>query len=136
METLPDQTSKPTSPTLRWTLFIIGFIAVGLGVIGIFLPLLPTVPFLLLAMACFARSSGRFYRWLHDHKHLGPLLRPYLQGRGLTRASKTKAIGLIWFSIGLSVHFLLNTFWIQAVLLNYVSWGPRNGLKGRSIDLG
>jgi uncharacterized membrane protein YbaN (DUF454 family) len=112
-----DPTPQLTSPTLRWTLFIIGCIAVGLGVIGIFLPLLPTVPFLLLALACFARSSARFYSWLHDHTHLGPLVRPYLQGRGLNRATKIKAIGLVWISIGLSMLFFVEIFWIRGVLL-------------------
>jgi hypothetical protein len=117
METLPDQTSKPINPTLRWALFIAGFIAIGLGIIGIFLPLLPTVPFLLLALACFGRSSERFYGWLLDHTHLGPLIRPFLQGRGMTRAVKIRAIGLLWISIAFSALFLINAFWIQGVLL-------------------
>jgi uncharacterized membrane protein YbaN (DUF454 family) len=117
METVPDQTSKPISPTLRWTIFIVGCIAVGLGVIGIFLPLLPTVPFLLLALGCFARSSERFYNWLHDHTHLGPLVRPYLKGRGLARATKFKAIGLAWVSIGISTLFFVKVFWVRGMLL-------------------
>ena len=117
MNTSCDQTPKPLSPALRWILFIAGFIAIGLGVIGIFLPVLPTVPFLLLAVACFGRSSERFYIWLINHAHLGPLIRPYLHGRGITRASKQKAIGLIWVSISVSVIFLINILWVRGLLL-------------------
>jgi hypothetical protein len=117
MKISSDQTPKPLNPALRWTLFISGFIAIGLGIIGIFLPLLPTVPFLLLALACFGRSSERFYGWLLNHTHLGPLIRPFLQGRGMTRAIKIRAIGLLWISIAFSALFLINVFWVQGVLL-------------------
>lgn len=112
-----ESTSKPLSPAVRWTLLCAGWLAVALGVIGIFLPVLPTVPFLLLAAACFGRSSERFYRWLHDHAHLGPLVRPYLQGRGISRISKLRAIGLVWVSIAVSALFLLEVVWIRGVLL-------------------
>ena len=117
MNTAYDQTPKPLSPVLRWILFVTGFIAIGLGVIGIFLPVLPTVPFLLLAAACFGRSSERFYTWLINHTQLGPLVRPYLQGSGLTRASKLKAIGYIWASIAISAIFLVNIIWVRGLLL-------------------
>ena len=117
MNTSCDQTPKPLSPALRWTLFISGFIAIGLGVIGLFLPVLPTVPFLLLAAACFGRSSERFYAWLINHTHLGPLVRPYLQGRGISLRSKLKAIGLIWASITISAIFLINILWVRGLLL-------------------
>ena len=111
------QQRNPLSPALRWLLCGAGFTAVILAVIGIFLPVLPTVPFLLLALACFARSSERFYLWLREHNQLGPLVRPYLQSEGISRKSKIRAILLIWLSIGLSVLFLLETFWVQVLLL-------------------
>ena len=65
---------------LRYVLLAIGWLSVALGVIGIFLPVLPTTPFLLLAAACFARSSPRFYQWLVQHPRLGPWIRDYRSG--------------------------------------------------------
>ncbi len=108
---------KPINPALRWTLLISGFLATALGVLGVFLPVLPTVPFLLLALACFARSSERFYNWLLDHAHLGPIIRPYINGQGMTRASKVKAIALVWASISLSAFYLVETDWVRWLLL-------------------
>jgi uncharacterized membrane protein YbaN (DUF454 family) len=108
---------KPINPALRWTLLFSGFLATGLGVIGIFLPVLPTVPFLLLALACFARSSERFYHWLRDHAHFGPIIRPYINGQGMTRASKAKAVALVWASISLSAFYLVELDWVRWLLL-------------------
>ena len=84
---------------LRYILLAIGWLSVALGVIGIFLPVLPTTPFLLLAAACFARSSPRFYRWLVEHPRLGPWIRDYLEGNGIPLKGKVYAIGLMWTSI-------------------------------------
>ena len=108
---------KPINPALRWTLLVSGFLATALGVLGIFLPVLPTVPFLLLALACFARSSERFYNWLLDHAHFGPIIRPYINGQGMTRASKVKAIALVWASISLSAFYLVELDWVRWLLI-------------------
>jgi uncharacterized membrane protein YbaN (DUF454 family) len=116
MNSSQDKT-KPINSALRWTLLISGFLATALGVIGIFLPVLPTVPFLLLALACFARSSERFYCWLLDHAHFGPIVRPYINGQGMTRASKVKAIALVWASISLSAFYLVEIAWVRWLLL-------------------
>jgi uncharacterized membrane protein YbaN (DUF454 family) len=117
MKTPCSQAPKQLNATLRWLLLAAGFAAVALAVVGIFLPVLPTVPFLLLALACFGRSSQRFYAWLLEHAHLGPIVRPYLGGKGLTRTSKLKAISLVWISIAASVLFLLETTWVRVILL-------------------
>ncbi|TLX57177.1 DUF454 domain-containing protein [Stutzerimonas nosocomialis] len=104
------------NPLLRYLLLGIGWLSVALGVIGIFLPVLPTTPFLLLAAACFVRSSRRFYLWLVGHKHLGPWIRDYLEGNGIPLKGKVYAIGLMWLSIGLSC-WLVPLFWARAFML-------------------
>jgi len=116
MNQSPEQTPKPLSPPLRWFLLGTGCLAVILAIFGMFLPVLPTVPFLLLAMGCFARSSARFYLWLLEHAQLGPIIRPYLQGGGIPRTSKIRAIALIWCSILFSI-LMLSNYWIQGGLL-------------------
>ncbi len=93
---------KYRNPVVRYALLGIGWLSVALGVIGIFLPVLPTTPFLLLAAACFSRSSQRFYDWLVMHPRLGPWLRDYLEGNGIPRKAKVYAIVTMWLSIGIS----------------------------------
>ena len=103
-------------PLVRALLVFTGFVSVALGVLGIFLPLLPTTPFLLLAAACFARSSPRFYGWLISHPRLGPWIRDYLDGRGIPRKAKCWAIALLWPSIGFSA-WIVDMLWVRLVLL-------------------
>ncbi len=101
---------------LRYVLLAIGWLSVALGVIGIFLPVLPTTPFLLLAAACFARSSPRFYRWLVEHPRLGPWIRDYLEGNGIPLKGKVYAIGLMWVSILFSCY-LVPLVWARGFML-------------------
>ena len=83
-----------------------GSIAVALGFLGIFLPLLPTTPFLLLGAACYLRGSNRLYQWLIHHKWLGKYIENYSSGNGITVRSKTIAITILWISILNSIFFL------------------------------
>ncbi|HEY0287891.1 MAG TPA: YbaN family protein [Pseudomonas sp.] len=101
---------------VRLLLVAVGWLSVVLGVIGIFLPVLPTTPFLLLAAACFVRSSPRFYHWLVTHKHLGPWIREYLDGNAIPLKGKVYAIGLMWLSIGFSC-WLVPLPWARGFML-------------------
>ena len=108
---------KITSNLSRWVLIITGSFFAGLGILGIFLPLLPTTPFLLLAAVCYIRSSERFYSWLMNNKWLGNYIKNYLEGKGVSLKSKVLSISLLWITIGYSVVFVVNIFPIRVILI-------------------
>jgi uncharacterized membrane protein YbaN (DUF454 family) len=94
-----------------------GTLCAGLGIIGIFVPILPTTPFLLLAAACYMRSSERFYRWLTSNRIFGDYVKNYIEGRGMPAKIKTFTILLLWLTIGLSITFAVQSLVIRIVLL-------------------
>ncbi|HHJ98841.1 MAG TPA: DUF454 domain-containing protein, partial [Actinobacteria bacterium] len=81
---------------VRYICLVVGAVSLVLGVIGMFLPMWPTTPFLLLAAACFVRSSERLYTWLIEHERLGCYVRDYMSGRGIPRRAKVVALGTMW----------------------------------------
>jgi len=101
---------------LKSLLLAIGWISVVLGVLGIFLPLLPTTPFLLLAAACFVRSSPKFYQWLVDHPRLGSYILHYLNGEGIPKRAKFFSIMMIAGTISFSI-WLVPILWVKVLLL-------------------
>lgn len=109
--------NKVKSPVLRGVLIVCGWLAIVCGVAGIFLPVVPTVPFLLLAAACFAKSSEVFHQWLLQHNHLGPLVHGYLNGAGIPLRAKMTSLAMICTSVPASVIFFVNSFWVKVVLV-------------------
>ena len=101
---------------LRCLLIIVGTFFVGLGLIGIFLPVLPTTPFLLLASLCYARGSQRFYNWLLNNKLFGEYIKNYKEGRGITLKAKTITLILLWLMIGYSA-FIIPIFLGKVILI-------------------
>lgn len=101
-----------------WKGFLVaaGIIAVGLGTVGVFVPLLPTTPFLLLAAACFIRSSDRLYSWLIHHRWFGSYIRNYREHRAITFPAKILTLTLLWAAIGYSALFVTGVWWLRALL--------------------
>ena len=95
---------------------IAGCLSLGAGVAGIFLPVLPTVPLLLLAATCFARSSEKCHSWLLNHARLGPIISPFLDGEGIPRHAKIKAILLLWTSLLVSILFFIPLLWVDILV--------------------
>ncbi len=98
-------------------LTIIGTISLGLGIIGILLPILPTTPFLLLSLTCYMRSSRKLYNFVLSNKYLGPYVIDYVSGNGIPLKAKKKAIILIWLTIGFSVVFVIDKVFLRLMLI-------------------
>lgn len=82
---------------------MVGTAALALGVIGVFLPVLPTTPFLLLAAACYARASTRLYEWLLGQPSLGPIIAEWRRSRSLPPGVKTRALVMVAITFALSI---------------------------------
>jgi uncharacterized membrane protein YbaN (DUF454 family) len=91
----------------RIALTVAGIVCVGLGAAGIVLPVLPTTPFLLLAAACFVRSSPRLHAWLLGHRRLGPYVAGFLGEAEMPPRAKRVAIVTLWLFIALSCAVVL-----------------------------
>ena len=100
----------------RGLLLTAGTLLTALGIIGIVVPVLPTTPFLLLAAACYIRSSQRLYHWLLNNRVLGIYIKNYLQGRGMPLKVKIFTIALLWITIGLSMWFATQDVLIRVIL--------------------
>lgn len=102
-------------------MMIIGFIALGLGVIGIFLPLIPTTPLVLLASFLFLKSSKKLHTWLLNNKYLGPYIKNYLDKKGIPLKTKIFVLITLWLSILFSVFIVLDKLYLRLLLLTVAS---------------
>ena len=107
----------PIKPFHRGLLAALGVLLVGLATIGIFVPLLPTTPFLLLAAACFIRSSDRLYHWLVSHRWFGRYIRNYREHRAITRSTKIVTLLLLWGTLGFAAIWVVSGILVRVLLL-------------------
>ena len=101
---------------LRTAYLVAGFAFLGIGLVGVVMPVLPTTPFILLAAACFARSSKRFHDWLLHHRHFGPIVREWREHRSIPHRTKLFAIAMMAATLGASIVFFVRPGWLQAAL--------------------
>lgn len=102
---------------VRVLLIVAGTVSLVFAAIGLVLPLLPTTPFLLLAVACYCRSSERLYNWLINNRWFGEYIRNYREGRGIPLKTKISAVTILWVTISISALFLVPLLIVQVVLL-------------------
>lgn len=114
---IPTEPTKIPSRLSRWVLTVAGTFLVGLGILGVFLPLLPTTPFLLLAAACYARSSERFYNWLLNNRWFGNYLKNYWEGKGIPLKIKVLSISFLWITIGYSALLIVKILLGKIILV-------------------
>ena len=110
-----------TGRVFRAVLVACGTLCVVLGIIGIFVPLMPTTVFLLLACACYARSSERQYERLVNSRWLGEYIRNSREGRGMTRRQKAFTLAWLWIGIGATAGFSVESWWLRLLLVAIAS---------------
>lgn len=98
------------SSVVRHLLLALGALSLVAGVIGIFVPVWPTTPFLLLSAACFLRSSERLYEWLVTHRHLGAYVHGFMSGQGIPLRTKIVALATMWVTTTASSVFMMLRF--------------------------
>ncbi len=101
----------------KWILISIGILSVVLATGGILLPLLPTTPFLLLAAACFIRSSDRLYQMLITHKWFGVYIKNYRENKAITKSSKVMILLFLWCTLGYSAIVVFSSLAIRIILI-------------------
>jgi uncharacterized membrane protein YbaN (DUF454 family) len=94
-----------------------GTVCLGLAFLGIFLPVLPATPFLLLAAFCYGRGSERFYDWLVDRSWVRGYIRGYREGRGIKIKHKVMSFILLWLTIGYAIGFGVTIWWLKLLLV-------------------
>ncbi len=102
---------------IKKILVVSGTFFLVLGIIGIFIPLLPTTPLLLLAAACFSRGSKKFYYWLINNRWLGQYIKNYQEGRGIPLTVKIISIIFLWVTIIFSAIIIASNYYIQIILI-------------------
>jgi uncharacterized membrane protein YbaN (DUF454 family) len=102
---------------LRALLIVAGTISLIFAAIGVVIPLIPTTPLLLLAVACYCRSSERLYTWLINNRWFGEYIRNYREGKGIPLKTKVLAVTVLWATISVSVVFLAPILLVQVLLL-------------------
>jgi uncharacterized membrane protein YbaN (DUF454 family) len=112
-----------SSEPKRFLYILIGIISLFLGILGIFLPIIPTTPLVLLAAWCFYKSSPRFHNWLVEHPYFGPIVEEYSDGEGIRKESKIKAIILTWLAVLMTALFLLESLFMRVLLIGLALFG-------------
>lgn len=124
---------------MKYILAVLGLIALGLGILGIFLPVLPTTPFLLLTAALFLRSSRSLYDWLMNHPKLGPYISNFMVHKSIPLKIKIISVSMVWITllncaVFVAEHWAFRLFFIAlavgitAHILSYKT------LKNNSVD--
>ena len=102
---------------MKYLLIILGSISLALGVIGIFLPVLPTTPFLLLSATLYVRSSEKLYQWLINQKYLGTYIRNFREHHAIPLRAKILSISMIWITLTYCAIAISNIIWIKLIFI-------------------
>ena len=113
-------------PAMRIFLIIVGSVSLVLGIVGIFVPMLPTTPFLLLSAAAWVKASPNLYAWLINHRIFGEYIRNYREHRAIPLRAKIISVSLVWLTIGYCIFAVVDEWWwaqvLMALLATAISW--------------
>ena len=98
-------------------IYVVGILSLFVGILGIFIPLLPTTPFLLLSAASFTRSSEKMYLWLMNHPWFGKYIREFQENKSIPLSTKVISVGMLWTTILISVIFATKSIYIRILLI-------------------
>jgi len=107
---------KDTGTVKKYIYLIVGSLALVAGIIGVFLPILPTTPFVLLSAWCFFRSSDKLYEWVINNETFGPTIMNYQQGKGITQKTRIRAIVMMWATISVSAYFFVSNLYVIGIM--------------------
>ncbi len=102
---------------MKYLYIALGSVSLALGVVGIFVPLLPTTPFLLLAAALYLKGSPRLYAWLLHQKYLGAYIRNFREHRAIPLRAKIVSVTLLWGTMLYCIFFVVSMIWLKILLL-------------------
>ena len=108
---------------MRIFLIVVGCISLALGVTGMFLPLLPTTPFLLLSAAVWLKASPALYEWLLNHKVFGEYIRNFREHRAIPLRVKIVSVSLVWLTIGYCIFAVVDEWWCAQLLMFLLAVG-------------
>lgn len=96
---------------------LFGVISLSFAILGIFLPILPTTPFLLLSSFLFMRSSPKLHKWLTEHKIFGQYIKDFQQQKAIPLKIKISSISFLWITILISAFFFVEKLWLKFLLI-------------------
>lgn len=120
---------------LRVFYICLGSLSLSLGILGIFLPLLPTTPLLLLTAFCYVRSSQKLYHWLLNQRFIGPIIKNYYEKKGIPRKTKIIVLSTLWLTILLSAFVFIEQWYLRLMLLAIATGVTIFILKQKTVEI-
>ena len=119
---------------MKVLLILLGGLSLALGIVGIFLPVLPTTPFLLLTASLWCRGSERLYRWLLAQPQLGSYIRNFREHRAIPRRAKVVTVALVWISLIYCAIAVTKLWWLRALFLLIAAGTTWHILSYRTLE--
>ena len=128
------ETGRVGEKTLKVIYNIIGTISLMFAFIGVVLPIIPTTPFVLLSAACYYKGSERLHSWLSHNEIFGPIIRDYEEHGGMRKATKIKALTMMWAAVLTSALLILDTLTMRALVVLIAVIGTVSMLRIKTIE--